>query len=227
MKAGRRDVETEIVDAQHAQAEADLGANRIELESKASSVIENSVRRTGTTRLLLQTNSVSGCSSGMISRVPALAMSSSAIGLDGGIDQHLQLRQLGMQPELHGQRKCDGKFELVGGVEFGLDLDGFDRRPAQPQRVDANAVLPARRRLNLSVRDNESGLYCSAITLWITLVSGSSVTMPPLTRRGEIGDPLIEGLLLFVLFSGRLDLIRRSSAYRCRANWARVVRLMA
>ena len=36
-----------------------------------------------------------------------------------------------------------------------------------------------------SVRDSESGLYCSAMTLFTTEVSGSIVTMPPLTRRGR------------------------------------------
>ena len=46
-----------------------------------------------------------------------------------------------------------------------------------------------------SVRVSESGLYCSAMTLFTADVSGSMVTMPPLTRRGEIGDKV---LTLFV-----------------------------
>src|SRR5262249_19337722 len=38
-----------------------------------------------------------------------------------------------------------------------------------------------------SVRLSESGLYCSAITPFTTDVSTSRVTMPPLTRRREVG----------------------------------------
>ncbi len=41
--------------------------------SKASSVMLNSVMRTGRTRVLLQTNSVSGISAAAISSTPALA----------------------------------------------------------------------------------------------------------------------------------------------------------
>jgi hypothetical protein len=39
------------------------------------------------------------------------------------------------------------------------------------------------------VRLSESGLYCSAMTLFTTDVPASMVTMPPLTRRGERGNP--------------------------------------
>ena len=86
----------------------------------------------------------------MISSVPALAIASSASSVSTvGIDQHLELRELRMQAVLHRQRILVGKFELVGGVELGLDLDGLDRRPAQAQRIDAHAVLPARHRLDL------------------------------------------------------------------------------
>ena len=46
-----------------------------------------------------------------------------------------------MQSELHHVRIVVGKFELVGGVELGLDLEGFDRWPLQPQRLGAVAGL--------------------------------------------------------------------------------------
>ena len=54
--------------------------------SKASSVIENSVTRTGTTRFALQTNSTSGASGGRISSVPEFdsefsVCSSAVVGL--------------------------------------------------------------------------------------------------------------------------------------------------
>jgi hypothetical protein len=79
-----------------------------------------------------------------------------------------------VQTVSHRQRELIGKLELIGGVEFGLDLDRFDRRTG----VDWIC----------RVRERESGLYCSAITDWTTALSGSSVTMPPLTRRGESGE---------------------------------------
>src|ERR1700674_2849110 len=41
----------------------------------------------------------------------------------------------------------------------------------------------------------ESGLYCRAITLRTAEVSGSIVTIPPLTSRGELGKPLIAAVL--------------------------------
>jgi hypothetical protein len=39
-----------------------------------------------------------------------------------GVDQHFELRQLRMQAVLNGERKLGGEFELIGGGEFGLDL---------------------------------------------------------------------------------------------------------
>ena len=82
--------------------------------------------------------------------------------LDRGIDQHLQLRQLRMQAELRRLiGNCVGKFELIGGVEFGFELDGLDRRPAQPQRVHAHAILPARHGLDLQ-RAAEASRGCTA-----------------------------------------------------------------
>ena len=93
-----------------------------------------------------------------------------------------------MQAVLHGERILFGKLELVDGVEFGVDLDGLDRRPAQPQHVHPRTVSGSRHRLDLQrPRDRRPDCTAAQITLWTTEVSGSIVTMPPLTRRGERG----------------------------------------
>src|SRR5262249_48925863 len=46
-----------------------------------------------------------------------------------------------------------------------------------------------------NVRDSESGLYCRAIMLCTADVFGSMVTMPPFTKRGELGKPVMAFLL--------------------------------
>ena len=61
---------------------------------------------------------------------------------NGRIDEHLQLRQLRMQAVLRGERKLIGKFELVGSVEFSLDLDRLDRGTAQPQTSTRTPSAP-------------------------------------------------------------------------------------
>ena len=78
-------LEAEVVDAEHPHAQAHLGADRVEDGSNASSVMLNSVTRTGTMRFLLQTNSVSGASIGTISSVPdcASALFASSCALVG------------------------------------------------------------------------------------------------------------------------------------------------
>ena len=63
-------VEADVVHAQHAHPEADLGLDRIEQRMKASSVMLKSVRRTGMIRFLLQIKRVSADCIGMISSVP-------------------------------------------------------------------------------------------------------------------------------------------------------------
>ena len=63
--------------------------------SNASSVIENSVTRTGTTRLVLQTNSTSGASGGRISSVPLRCSAATRQQLATlGIDQRFEQREL-------------------------------------------------------------------------------------------------------------------------------------
>jgi hypothetical protein len=42
-----------------------------------------------------------------------------------------------------------GELELIGSVEFRVELDGFDGGAAQAERVDADAVGAARHRLDL------------------------------------------------------------------------------
>lgn len=46
-----------------------------------------------------------------------------------------------MQADL--RRRAVGDFELIGGVDLGIDLDGFDRRPLEPQRLRAIPTLTA------------------------------------------------------------------------------------
>ncbi len=107
--------------------------------------MEKSVRRTGTIRLLPQTKRVSGASMGAISSVPELASEStrSSCGA-GGIDQRLQHRELRLDAALHRRAILIGEFQLVGGVDLGVELDGLDRRSLEAQRLRPLPGLRAR-----------------------------------------------------------------------------------
>ena len=54
---------------------------------------------------------------------------------DGGVDQHFELRQLRMDAVLDGVGILRGELELIGGVEFGLKFDRFDRRTAEAEGI--------------------------------------------------------------------------------------------
>ena len=54
-----------------------------------------------------------------------------------------------MQTVLNGVRILLGELQLIGSVQFGFKFDGLDGGSAEPQRIDANAVLSARHRLDL------------------------------------------------------------------------------
>ena len=128
----------------------------------------------------------------MISSVPALAIASSACSVSTvGLISISSCAELRLQAVLHRVGKLPGKFQLIGGVEFGLELDGLDRRPAQPQRVDAHAVLTARHRLDLQRAAQGVRVVLQRDDALTAEVSGSIVTMPPLTSRGELGNPLM------------------------------------
>ena len=134
--------EAEIVDAQHAHAEAHLGADGIQLRierffgdrevgqpHRHHAALAPDEQR----QRLLQRNDLQRARVGHV-----------VVGdqrLDGRIDEHLELRQLRMQAELRGDGELIRELQLVGGVELGFDLDGFDGRSAQAQRIDAGAVL--------------------------------------------------------------------------------------
>ena len=118
--------------------------------SNASSVIENSVTRTGTTRLLLQMNSTSGASGGRISSVPPRA---------SRVDRQ-QLGDCSGSPAPRAPRaaaRCRpptawvlvGEFELVGRVDLGVELDRLDRRTLQAERLRALAAAVAADALDL------------------------------------------------------------------------------
>ena len=103
----------------------------LRLTSKASSVIERSVTRTGTTRCRDQTNSVSGCSIGRISRVPGPGQRVVVLeGVGAGLDQRLERGQVGVDAEFHRRAVLVRVLEVVGGVDLGLDLDRLDRGTA-------------------------------------------------------------------------------------------------
>ena len=118
--------------------------------SNASSVIENSVTRTGTTRLRLQMNSTSGASGGRISSVPlALCAATASNSVDARVDQRLEHRELRRDAERDGVGVAVGEFELVGGVDLGVELDRLDRRPLEPERLRALAAAVAADALHL------------------------------------------------------------------------------
>ncbi len=104
--------------------------------SNASSVIVNSVIRTGATRFLLQTKSVSGAIAGAISSVPLRdrRFSSLSWALVGEINASSTVR-LRMNADLGGAAVA--ALEQVGGVDLDLELEGLDRGPLQPQRLGA------------------------------------------------------------------------------------------
>ena len=111
--------------------------------SNASSVMENSVTRTGTIRFLLQTKRVSADSIGTISSVPAAARALLASSCRAGrIDHRLQGCERGKMPT--SVRFGTGRgLELVRRVDLGVQLDGLRRRALEPQRLGVvGVVLP-------------------------------------------------------------------------------------
>ena len=94
----------------------------LRLTSKASSVIDRSVTRTGTTRWRDQTNSVSGCSIGRISSVPEPARAWLLEGVGAGLHQRLERGELrgGCRARVVGAVLV-GVLERVGGVDLGLE----------------------------------------------------------------------------------------------------------
>ena len=57
------------------------------------------------------------------------------------MNEHFEHRQLRLDAQLHRVRILIGKFQLVGGVDLGVELDRLHRRPLQPQRLRAIAAL--------------------------------------------------------------------------------------
>ncbi len=122
----------------------------LRLTSNASSVTERSVTRTGTTRCLLQTNSVSGASSGSTSSTPGRGERVVRLQVVGArLDQLLEHRELRVDSERDGDRVRVRVVELLGRVDLRLELDRLDRRPLQPQRLGLVGAAAGARRLHL------------------------------------------------------------------------------
>ncbi|MNQ63202.1 hypothetical protein D3C85_775760 [compost metagenome] len=64
-----------------------------------------------------------------------------------GIDDGLERRELGVNAGVARLGMVVGKFELIGGVEFGVQLDRLGRRTLQAQRLGHRAAAIRRLRL--------------------------------------------------------------------------------
>ena len=177
---------------QHAQAQADLGADRVEVGSNASSVTLKSVTRTGTMRFLLQTNSASGASHRHDLQRARLRQRVVRLQLRAGrVDDRLQRGELRQDAELGGVGVLVRELELVGGVDLGFELDGLDRRPLEPQRLDRFRRLAAGsctwkragQRVGVVLQRDDRAAPRA--------VSASISTRPPLMSLGESGNVVI------------------------------------
>ena len=97
--------------------------------SKASSVTLSSVMRTGTTRLLLHTNSVER----RLHRrdLQRAERREHVVGdqpCARRVHQRLEHGELRLNAVLHGDRVQFRELELIGGIDLGVELDGLDRR---------------------------------------------------------------------------------------------------
>src|ERR1017187_4619984 len=63
-----------------------------------------------------------------------------------------------MQAILNGRGILTGELELVGRIEFRLQLDRLDGWSAQAEYIDTHSVLPAGRGLNLETAGQGIGV---------------------------------------------------------------------
>ena len=132
--------------------------------SNASSVMLNSVTRTGTMRVLLHTNSVSGGSMGTISSVPALARELLPVSCAlVGYNSSSSAASCGWMPSSTASR-CwlgDSSWSVasISASSLKVSIAGPFSRSASERSPPSPPTLWA-----WKLRDSVSGLYCSEIT---------------------------------------------------------------
>src|SRR6266567_386423 len=159
--------------------------------SKASSVMLKSVSRTGRTLALLQTNRVSGASTGAISRVPPEARSLLAWTCAlGGYTTVSKAASSGASPS------CTVRWFRAGNSSWSvasISASSLMVSTGGPFSRSASSLSPPSGPApwTWSVRVSVSGLYCRTTTRCRADVSGSSRTIPPFNTRGVPGKVLI------------------------------------
>ena len=112
-----------------------------------------------------------------------------------------------MNPDLDRVRILIGKLELIGRVDFGVQLDRLDRRAFESQDLRAIATTFGSRLPGFaSERVTVSGKYCSEMMRRTAAVSGSIKTIPPFRSFGELGNVLMKKARSFPREDYRLDL---------------------